>query len=339
MAGPASSATRSSHAAVDPRRPPAARRSATARARRAPRGAPSSSSSASAASSASSAVARRHRAPPAVQRDELLGVLALHPGLDEAAIAELDHSERLRQLRGGTLRGGGGVVQLVREPGGHRAERGEPLAVLLDRGHAAHHRARPAASRAGVRRLGAAPGAGSPRAGSAPRRQSRLGLHPDAERRPGEHGDRTHPGRRVLATDRLDPSRSTISDLRLCPRAAASARAAPRPARRSARPARRRTAGRPRPTRASSLVVEVVEQVDGCAASARVNAALGHASTRYSWISDTAIEPSPTALATRLIERARTSPATNTPGTRRLEHVGLALQRPAVLLRVAARRG
>ena len=40
----------------------------------------------------------------------------------------------------------------------------------------------------------------------------------------------------------------------------------------------------------------------------------GH-SARYSWISETAIEPSPTALATRLIERARTSPATNTPGT------------------------
>ena len=61
-------------------------------------------------------------------------------------------------------------------------------------------------------------------------------------------------------------------------------------------------------------VVEVVEQVD--------RAQLGggdrrgaHASARYSWISETAIEPSPTALATRLIERARTSPATNTPGT------------------------
>ena len=32
-------------------------------------------------------------------------------------------------------------------------------------------------------------------------------------------------------------------------------------------------------------------------------------------MSETAIEPSPTALATRLTERARTSPATNTPGT------------------------
>ena len=32
-------------------------------------------------------------------------------------------------------------------------------------------------------------------------------------------------------------------------------------------------------------------------------------------MSETAIDPSPTALATRLIERARTSPATKTPGT------------------------
>ena len=59
-----------------------------------------------------------------------------------------------------------------------------------------------------------------------------------------------------------------------------------------------------------------------------------HASTRYWWISETAIEPSPTALATRLNERARTSPATNTPGTRRLEQVRLALERPARALDV-----
>ena len=52
-------------------------------------------------------------------------------------------------------------------------------------------------------------------------------------------------------------------------------------------------------------------------------------SARYSWMSDTAIEPSPTALATRLIERARTSPATKTPGTLVSSSVGVALQRPA----------
>ena len=63
---------------------------------------------------------------------------------------------------------------------------------------------------------------------------------------------------------------------------------------------------------ARARVVEAVEEVDRRAAARRTAA---HASARYSWISDTAIEPSPTALATRLIERARTSPATNTPGT------------------------
>lgn len=50
-------------------------------------------------------------------------------------------------------------------------------------------------------------------------------------------------------------------------------------------------------------------------------------------MSETAIDPSPTALATRLIERVRTSPATNTPGPG-LEHVGLAGQRPAVIAHV-----
>ena len=56
--------------------------------------------------------------------------------------------------------------------------------------------------------------------------------------------------------------------------------------------------------------------------------------TRYWWTSETAIEPSPTALATRLNERARTSPATNTPGHGRLEQVRVALERPAGDLRV-----
>ena len=38
-------------------------------------------------------------------------------------------------------RGRGRVVELVREPGGHRAQRGEPLAAGLARVDAAHHRA------------------------------------------------------------------------------------------------------------------------------------------------------------------------------------------------------
>ena len=60
------------------------------------------------------------------------------------------------------------------------------------------------------------------------------------------------------------------------------------------------------------LVVKVVEEVDSAQLVERDRA---HAIARYWWISETAIEPSPTALATRLIERARTSPATKIPGT------------------------
>src|SRR6185503_4661663 len=61
------------------------------------------------------------------------------------------------------------------------------------------------------------------------------------------------------------------------------------------------------------LVVEVLEEVDRPQVGGGRRAA--HASTRYWWMSETAIEPSPTALATRLIDRARTSPATKMPGT------------------------
>ena len=60
------------------------------------------------------------------------------------------------------------------------------------------------------------------------------------------------------------------------------------------------------------VVVELVEEID------RAQVDRGdrrHPSTRYWWTSETDIEPSPTALATRLIDRARTSPATKTPGT------------------------
>src|SRR4029079_9088102 len=64
------------------------------------------------------------------------------------------------------------------------------------------------------------------------------------------------------------------------------------------------------------IVVEPLEQAQRAQlVDARPVGGRAHASARYSWISETAIEPSPTALATRLIERARTSPATNTPGT------------------------
>ena len=62
-------------------------------------------------------------------------------------------------------------------------------------------------------------------------------------------------------------------------------------------------------------VVDVVEEVDRAQVGDGDRGGGAHAWARYSWMSETAIDPSPTALATRLIERARTSPATNTPGT------------------------
>src|SRR5215213_2096665 len=58
------------------------------------------------------------------------------------------------------------------------------------------------------------------------------------------------------------------------------------------------------------LLRNVVEEVDRFELRERD----GHWSARYWWMNWTLIEPSPTALATRLIDRWRTSPATNTPG-------------------------
>ena len=63
------------------------------------------------------------------EREQGLGVGALEPGLDEAAHGGAHDVERLGELRCRALGGGGGVVELVREPGGHRAERREPLAA------------------------------------------------------------------------------------------------------------------------------------------------------------------------------------------------------------------
>src|SRR5262249_29465452 len=142
----------------------------------------------------------------------------------------------------------------------------------------------------------------------------RLGLHAGSERAPGEHRDRPHPCRCPLATHTLGAS--VVADHRL--RFAleqqhqargllillgdhGSGRHAPR--------------ARERYPLGERIVVEVVEEIDRAELLELDWSVVAHPSTRYSWISDTAIEPSPTALATRLIERARTSPATNTPGT------------------------
>ena len=83
--------------------------------------------------------------------------------------------ERLGQLRRGAARGRRRVVELVRQPGGHRAERGEPLAVLLDAGEPAHHRRDLAASRAGAPRAARARAGGSRRARSVASAARRLG--------------------------------------------------------------------------------------------------------------------------------------------------------------------
>ena len=77
------------------------------------------------------------------------------------------------------------------------------------------------------------------------------------------------------------------------------------------------------------LVVDPLEQVDP--------PQLGDASggscavARYSWIRDTAIEPSPTALATRLIERDAHVAGDEHARRARLQRVGVALERPAVV--------
>ena len=53
-----------------------------------------------------------------------------------------------------------------------------------------------------------------------------------------------------------------------------------------------------------------------------------HTRLRYWWINSMAIEPSPTAEATRLIEPWRTSPATKMPRYVCFEQIGLAFERP-----------
>ena len=119
----------------------------------------------------------------------------------------------------------------------------------------------------------------------------------------------------ALAADRLGAVALDEQRLRRRPRAAA-ARPAASLALLGEHVARleRRAARRPATHSASCVVVEVVEQVDRPQVGERDGAALmRRPGTGGS--SETAIEPSPTALATRLIERARTSPATNTPGT------------------------
>jgi hypothetical protein len=135
--------------------------------------------------------ARRARAPAArgerlaLQRDEPPASSRSMPASTKRRSRALTDVERLGQLRGGAARGRGRVVELVREPGGHRAERGEPLAVLLDRVSGSSPGATWRMTRRCTRGARARAG-GSPRAGSSATRHARLGHHAHAEVAAGE---------------------------------------------------------------------------------------------------------------------------------------------------------
>ena len=138
-----------------------------------------------------------------VQGHELGGILALDAGFHEAAQRRADDVDGLHHLPGGAARRRGRVVQLVREPCGHRAERGQPFAALLDRGDAAHD---------GRDLLHHAPVHGGLREREPPELRrldhreaaGRLGLHAHAQRPLGQRADRADPGRSELAAGRLD---------------------------------------------------------------------------------------------------------------------------------------
>ena len=200
------------------------------------------------------------------------------------------------------------------EPGRHRPERREALAILLAGGDPrrdgtdrAHH----AAEHGTLRKH---------QLGEVLRRDHRdadvgHGAHLAAVARLGQHRDRAHPGGRRLAGDRLDPARLGDQTLDDPAQQQNELRVGRSVGLRHERVGRQlANLGHLAPPR-ELLVVELVEQVDRAQLFERGPLGLAHALARYSWISETAIDPSPTALATRLIERIRTSPATNTPGT------------------------
>jgi hypothetical protein len=249
----------------------------------------------------------------ALQRHEPLGVLALQARLDERG----DHAERdlqrVGQLRGGALDRRRRVVELVREAGGHRAQRGEPLAIVVDGGQ-------PRGDRSD--RAHDAPVHGAVGEGQVDEVGQRhdaedavvVGLDAHPDRRLGQRGDRLHPRGRVHVADRLQALVDALEH------AHAAREQEQQPARRGVLLGDDLAGGHVEGLRCGAPalelgVVEVVEEVDAPEVVQRDGDFRGHAAARYSWMSDTAIEPSPTAEATRLIERARTSPATNTPGT------------------------
>src|SRR3954454_24147628 len=239
--------------------------------------------------------------------EQLRRVLALDAGLHERAQRVVGDLERFHERAGRALGRGGGVVELVREPGGHRAERREPLAVGLDRGQPRGDR-RDLAHDPLVHEAVLAREVDEPLARDQRDPDVGLGVHREPELLAGQRGDRADPGRWVLMADVLA---APVDHEQRLQRALEQEVQAPR----SVALLDHRLAflervllGRLAPALELG-VVDAVEEVDPPQLVDR------HGAARYSWISDTAIEPSPTALATRLIERERTSPATNTPGT------------------------
>ncbi len=251
----------------------------------------------------------------ALQGHELLGLRALDARLDEPPDDRPEHLEGLGQIGCRALGRRGGVVELVGQAGGHRAQRGQALAVLLDRRDTRHDRAELAHDPAVHGALGEHQVEEGVRGDQ--REQARgLALDAHAVVVLAQQRDRAQPGRCDLRAHGLD---APFLD----------ARGAQRALEQQVEAGRRLAclgddvAGLGRAhlrhvDPALQLVVgEVVEQVDRAQVGdgERGGAHGPHACARYSWMSETAIEPSPTALATRLIERARTSPATKTPGT------------------------
>ena len=91
------------------------------------------------------APSRRARAPRCCSATSPAASSRSTPDSTKRASRRADDVQRLGHARAARAAGGGGrVVELVRQAGGHRAQRRQPLAVLLDAGDAAHHRARPA---------------------------------------------------------------------------------------------------------------------------------------------------------------------------------------------------
>ena len=252
-----------------------------------------------------------------------LGLLALHARLDEHADRRAEHLERVGEIGGGARAAAAGLLSSWARPAAIVPSDVEPLAVLLHLGDPPDHRPHPRHHLLQHRPLRDDQLDERHRArstASAPGSAARSVSPPAAS--PVSVGDRADPGRAHVIGERLlvVPSPSRIGRP-ACPRAAGSTPASSSPSRAIVAPAGTSLAsvGRLAQLVASSPLDRRApsKQVDRASSLRRVGVPSSHrpASARYSWISETAIEPSPTALATRLIERARTSPATNTPGT------------------------